>query len=120
MNKMFCVSCGFKIHYEVSKPKFCSSCGHNFAGISKSKVTEEGSEEESSIEDIDVSKLKKDISVEYDSNRTTLKDLISTSTATSSDPEYTTRPATESAEGEDIINQVQQECAPSRSRNLDE
>jgi len=116
MNKMFCISCGVKVHYEVSKPKFCSSCGYNLAGVSESK-TKEGVEED---EDINVDKLKKDISVEYNSSKTTLKDLLSSSSAASDDPEYNPRPASSPAEGEDIINQIREECAPSRSRDVDE
>tara|TARA_R110000744_G_scaffold14957_1_gene42163 strand:- start:4407 stop:4766 length:360 start_codon:yes stop_codon:yes gene_type:complete len=119
MNKMFCVSCGFKVHYEISKPKFCSSCGYDFTGVSKSK-TKEGGEEESSIEEINVDKLKKDISVEYNSSKTTLKDLLGTSSAASDNPEYSPRPASSSAEGEEIIKQIREECATSRSRDVDE
>jgi len=117
MNKMFCVSCGFKVHYEVSKPKFCSSCGHNFVGVSKSK-TKESVEGEALTEDIDVERLKKDISIEYDSKKTTVKDLLSTSP--NDKPEYNPRPASNSAEGEEIIKQIREECATSRSRDVDE
>ena len=35
MNKVFCGACGFKILYEVSKPKFCSSCGQVLKGSTK-------------------------------------------------------------------------------------
>ena len=117
MNKMFCVSCGFKVHYEVSKPKFCSSCGYNFVGESKSK-TKESSEGLELTEDINVERLKKDISVEYNSKKTTVKDLLSTSH--SDNPEYSPRPALNSAEGEEIIKQIREECATSRSRDVDE
>ena len=119
MNKMFCVSCGFKILYEVSKPKFCSSCGHNLAGITKATVVEEP-EEESSIDSIDINKLKRDISVDYSSTKTTLKDIIANSTAADANPEYESRPASTNAEGDALIKQIQQECASSRMRDIDE
>ena len=105
MNKMFCVSCGFKILYEVSKPKFCSSCGHNLAGITKATVAEEP-EEESSID--------------YSSTKTTLKDIIASSTAADANPEYESRPASTNAEGDALLKQIQQECASSRMRDVDE
>lgn len=119
MNKMFCVSCGFKILYEVSKPKFCSSCGHNLAGITKATVAEEP-EEESNIDSIDVDKLKRDISVDYSSTKTTLKDIIANSTAADANPEYESRPASTNAEGDALLKQIQQECASSRMRDVDE
>ena len=119
MNKMFCVSCGFKILYEVSKPKFCSSCGHNFAGVSKAKVAEEP-EEESSIDSIDVEKLKRNISVDYNSTKTTLKDIIASSSAADANPEYESRPASTNAEGDELLKQIRQECASSRMKDVDE
>jgi hypothetical protein len=119
MNKMFCVSCGFKILYEVSKPKFCSKCGHNLAGISKAKEAEEP-EEESSIDSIDVEKLKRNISVDYNSAKTTLKDIIANSSAADANPEYESRPASTNAEGDALLKQIQQECASSRMKDVDE
>ena len=119
MNKMFCVSCGFKKLYEVTKPKFCSSCGQNLAGISKATVAE-APEEESSLDSIDVNKLKRDISVDYSSTKTTLKDIIASSTAADANPEYESRPASTNAEGDALIKQIQQECASSRMTDVDE
>ena len=119
MNKMFCVSCGFKILYEVSKPKFCSSCGHNLAGITKATVAEEP-EEESSVGFIDINKLKRGISVDYSSSKTTLKDIIANSTAADANPDYESRPASTNAEGDALIKQIQQECASSRMKDIDE
>ena len=119
MNKMFCVSCGFKILYEVSKPKLCSSCGHNLAGITQATVAEEP-EEESNIGSIDVDKLKRDISVDYSSTKTTLKDIIANSTAADANPEYESRPASTNAEGDDLLKQIREECASSRMKDVDE
>ena len=39
MQKTYCTSCGSKIEYSLTKPKFCSSCGEPLGSISHSKIT---------------------------------------------------------------------------------
>ena len=78
MNKVFCVSCGFKILYEVSKPKFCSSCGKGVGSISSASNKE--NEEEGSQLEINVDKLSKDIIIEKGDGKSSLKDLWSSVT----------------------------------------
>ena len=58
MNKIFCVSCGSKLLYEVNKPKFCSSCGNNINSLNASTETRESEEPESELPKVDINKLK--------------------------------------------------------------
>ena len=55
MNKVFCVSCGSKILYELKKPKFCSTCGEPLDGVTTSKSKNE--EEETSSTGASVSSV---------------------------------------------------------------
>lgn len=63
MNKVFCVSCGFKLFYEVNKPKFCSNCGLNINTLKASVKEESKSEGEFDLPpaniNVDVEQLKK-------------------------------------------------------------
>lgn len=38
MQKTYCTSCGSKIEYSLTKPKFCSSCGEPLGSMSHSKI----------------------------------------------------------------------------------
>jgi succinate dehydrogenase/fumarate reductase-like Fe-S protein len=117
MNKVFCVSCGFKILYEVTKPKFCSSCGESVGGVSAASKKEEV--EETSELDIDIEKLKKDIVVEKSDGATTLKSLWSTAAAPSND-DIEARPPSNDPEGQALLDQIIEDCSSSRTRDINE
>ena len=116
MNKVFCVSCGFKILYEVTKPKFCSGCGESVGGISSAKKEE--SEEVSEL-DIDIEKLKRDIVVEKSDGTTTLKSLWSTATAPSND-NIEGRPPSNDPEGQELLDKTIADCSSSRTKDINE
>jgi len=117
MNKVFCVSCGFKILYEVTKPKFCSSCGENVGGVSAASKKEEV--EEASELDIDIEKLQKDISVEVASEKTTLEDLWASS-APPSDGDSSPRRASDDPEGQALLDKTIADCSSSRTKDINE
>jgi DNA-directed RNA polymerase subunit RPC12/RpoP len=115
MNKVFCASCGFKILYEVTKPKFCSTCGESVEGISSaSKKEGEGGELE-----IDMDKLKKDISIEGDSEKTTLKSLWSASSSPRAGGGFS-RPPSNDPEGQTLLDKTVKDCSSSRTKDIDE
>ena len=116
MNKVFCGACGFKILYEVSKPKFCSSCGESVGGTSYAKKEEV--EEESEL-DIDIEKLKKDIVVEKSDGATTLGSLWSSADAPSND-NIEPRPPSNDPEGQALLDKTIADCSSSRTKDIDE
>ena len=121
MNKVFCASCGFKILYEVTKPKFCYGCGESVEGISSaSKKDGEGCEAGSELE-IDMDKLKKDISIEGDSEKITLKSLWSASSSprTSYGANFS-RPPSNDPEGQTLLDKTVKDCSSSRTKDIDE
>ena len=119
MNKIFCVSCGFKILYEVAKPKFCSSCGNSLGSISSSARKEE--EEEVSDLDIDLSKLKRDIVVENDKRKTKIEDIWGsvTSSEASGPQENFSRPESRDPDGQELLDKTIRDCSSSRIRDID-
>jgi len=117
MNKVFCVSCGFKILYEVTKPKFCSGCGESVGGTSSAKKEE--SEEVSDL-DIDIEKLKKDIVVEKSDGATTLKSLWSTANAPTSSDNIESRPPSNDPEGQALLDKTIEDCSSSRTKDINE
>ena len=116
MNKVFCVSCGFKILYEVTKPKFCSSCGEGVGGTSSAKKEEV---EERSELDIDIDKLKKDIVVEKSDGKVTLESLWSTANAPASEGVEPRRPSAD-PEGQALLDQTLKDCSSSRTKEINE
>jgi len=116
MNKVFCVSCGFKILYEASKPKFCSSCGKSVGGTVRAAVEES---EERQERDIDINKLKKSISIENSFAKTSLKDLWSNPAPPSERGEFV-RPASNDPEGQDLLDKTVTDCSSSRMKDVDE
>jgi len=121
MNKVFCVSCGFKNVYEVTKPKFCASCGTPVAGgvaptpapAVKAEVEVE-TEEESSLAHIDLRKLRRDIVAETNTQKTTLTDLWKSATPDDVNAPPMQRRAANLPEGEALIRQSQADCSSAR------
>jgi len=124
MNKLFCVSCGFKILYEVTKPKFCSSCGEPIGSISSSaKAEEQGEVEETSMASIDLDKLKRGISVEANSSKQNLKDIwggVTEQEAQAGGMGRMERAPSKDPEGQALLDQIMNECASSRMKDVDE
>ena len=117
MNKVFCVSCGFKILYEISKPKFCSSCGQGVGVVSSSSKKEEV---ESGAElDININKLKKDIVVEKSSGGTPIEELWSSASGPPSEGVGGRSPSKD-PEGQTLLDQTVKDCSSSRMRDIDE
>jgi len=113
MNKLFCVSCGFKILYEVAKPKFCSSCGESVSSISSGKTKEEEPEAK-----ININKLKADVIIEKSSGGVDVKDLWSSASAPAADMEG--RGASPDPEGQDLLDQTIKDCSSSRMKDINE
>jgi hypothetical protein len=123
MNKVFCSSCGHKNVYEVTKPKFCSSCGTTIgasapAPARREAVAEINYEEESS-RSFDLGKMKNDITAEANSQQTTLTDLWKSATPEDANREKTSRRASNLPNGDDMIKQSQADCASSRVQDID-
>ena len=121
MNKIFCVSCGFKILYEVKKPKFCSSCGTNVNSLNASTETRESDEPESDLPKVDINKLKSSVSVEYNNQKTTLGDMWKSVTPdeASAPVDRISRPAHKGPDGQELLDQTLKECAPARRQDID-
>ncbi len=124
MNKLFCVSCGFKILYEVSKPKFCSSCGKGIGSVSSASVPEEARKEEEPQLDVNINKLKRDIVVEASSDKTSLQDLWSSVSPSEAKGGGTQgefqRPPSSDPEGQELLDKLRKDCGSSRQRDIDE
>ena len=123
MNKVFCVSCGFKILYEISKPKFCSNCGDGLSLGSSAPTKEEEEVVGNNSLGVDIEKLKKGISVEGSSKKTTCQDIwggITQEEAREGLPERSNRPASKDPEGQALLDQIVKECSSSRMRDVDE
>lgn len=116
MNKEFCINCGHKNLFEVSKPKFCAGCGKSFntsMASSARKPTSRFQEEEEEEEyfepnSYDIEKLKASIVAESNSNKKTLDELwsdpapriVGNQRASSSDPS-----------GAEILKQTMKDCS---------
>ena len=75
MNKEFCINCGHKNIFEVSKPKYCAGCGSplSTSSVSKYKQVEEIEEEQYDSPSFDINKLKASIIAENNQSKKTLK-----------------------------------------------
>lgn len=107
--------------YEVTKPKFCASCGTPVAGgvaptpapAMKEEVEVE-IEEESSLAHIDLRKLRRDIVAETNTQKTTLTDLWKSATPDDVNAPPMQRRAANLPEGEALIRQSQADCSSAR------
>lgn len=123
MNKVFCSSCGHKNVYEVTKPKFCSSCGATIglaapAPARKEAVAEIEYEEESP-RSFDLDKMKRDIVAEASSQNITLTDLWKSATPEDANRSRSPRPAANLPNGDAMIKQSQADCSSSRIQDID-
>jgi hypothetical protein len=120
MNKEFCIQCGFKNVFEVSRPKFCAGCGKPFNTTTKvnsaekkvirSHNQEDDFDEEFNLDDIDISKLKKSISYEGFNKNLTLDDLWSNPAPR----DGFKRDGFLGPEGDELLAQIRKECSTSK------
>ena len=117
------MACGNKALFQVSKPKFCPSCGQPFnTSLASARPTQKVKEEEPEdsefdVSSIDVEALRRQISFEASAHKTTLDDLWSAPAPR--DPSR--RVAVQGPEGKDLLKQIEQQCAPTKySRDIDE
>lgn len=126
MNTEYCIKCGGKAEFSVSKPKFCPSCGSPFnrAGTSVSNASsryeeedEEDMDDEESVGHVDIRALKRKniFKADVDKNsRITIGDL----TPPSSESARASRQALrgeENLSGEELIRKMQMECSRIKS-----
>jgi|TARA_R110000744_G_scaffold27059_1_gene66236 hypothetical protein len=119
MNKIFCVSCGFKILYEVTKPKFCCNCGQGAGSIS-SAAKKEGIEVETDF-DINLSELKKGIVIESDKSKTSVEDIwgsVTSSEATTPRGSFG-RAESKDPSGKELLDKTVKDCSSSRMKDID-
>lgn len=112
MNKEFCINCGHKNVFEVSKPKFCAGCGTPFntsmASAPKQNHTQDEEEEYESKLSFDLEKLRASIVAETSTSKKTLDDLWKDPAPR--DPNLSRLPSNDPS-GTEILKQSMKECA---------
>lgn len=114
MNHEFCIACGKKSYFEISKPKFCPSCGSPFNVSSASvkrptRLEEDDEPERESNVSFDIKKLRASIVSETASSKKSLDDLWRDPAPR--DPNFY-RPPSSDPSGNEIIRQTMSECSP--------
>jgi hypothetical protein len=124
MNKIFCVSCGHKNLYEVSKPKFCAGCGNEIGvGPSVSAVEKvlkpkmDVELEEETKGSYNLRKLRSQIVAENTSNKIKLGDIVGSASPENQD-EFK-RDASNLPDGRDLLEQNKKDCGSSRITDID-
>lgn len=111
MNKEFCINCGAKNLYEISKPKFCAGCGSPFnvssASVSRKKETPQD-EEEFVSGGFDLEKLRASIVAESSKDKKSLDDLWKNPAP--KDPNIYRSPSSDPS-GTEILKKTMTECA---------
>jgi hypothetical protein len=118
MNTEYCIKCGGKAEFSVSKPKFCPTCGSPFnraaSSVSKASFNEEEEEyEDDASEYVDVQSLKRKNIFKAEVNKdfkVTIADLAPPSPESSKASRQSKR-GEESLSGEEIIRKMQMECS---------
>lgn len=111
MNKEFCISCGGRVLFEISKPKFCPECGQPFNTTlgSSSKRKQEPEEDSEFISGgFDLEKLRASITTESNKDKKSLDDLWKNPAP--KDPNIY-RPPSSDPSGEEILKKTMTECA---------
>lgn len=120
MNHEFCMGCGHKALFPITKPKFCPNCGVPFnvslssstsTSPAKRQLDRQEAEEESDfdVEAIDLDALRKQISYEGQARKTSLDDLWRAPAPS----DGTRRVGVSCPQGKDLLRQIERECAPS-------
>lgn len=119
MNSEYCMQCGHKAEFKVSKPSFCPSCGAPFnraggTSISKRVETDDDDDDDDHAGEFDTEKLSEGwVAVKDDFRRPTFEDLIN-SPAKRSD--RTSRPESDAGlSGQELLKQIRQECSRTKS-----
>ena len=120
MNKEFCINCGHKNLFEVSKPKFCAGCGSPFntssASVSRREVEEE--EEREGPVSFDLKKLRAGIMAETQASKVSLDDLWKDPAP--KDPNSYRAPSNDPS-GKEILRKTMQECSKAKAaKEIDE
>jgi hypothetical protein len=118
MNTEYCIKCGGKAEFSVSKPKFCPTCGSPFnraaSSVSKASFNEDEEEyEDDASEYVDVQSLKRKNIFKAEVNKdlkVTIADLAPPSPESSKASRQSQR-GEESLSGEEIIRKMQMECS---------
>lgn len=118
MNTEYCIKCGGKAEFSVSKPKFCPTCGSPFnraaSSVSKASFNEEEEEDgDDASEYVDVQSLKRKNIFKAEVNKdfkVTIADLAPPSPESSKASRQSQR-GEESLSGEEIIRKMQMECS---------
>lgn len=116
MNKEFCMSCGQKNVFEVTRPKFCCGCGQPLNTLSvastptQRRIVKDDQEEESDfdIESIDIDRLRKQISYEGQARKVSLDDLWKAPAPS----DGVRRVGVSGPQGKDLLAQIKKECSP--------
>ena len=110
MNYEFCIQCGTKVAFEVSKPKFCSGCGDPFNTSFVSKSSKQDLQEDHEQDYVggkfDIEKLRKTVAAQVEGNKVSLDDLWKNPQQSS----YSPRRASSDPEGNALLKQVMTEC----------
>lgn len=118
MNTEYCIKCGGKAEFSVSKPKFCPTCGSPFnraaSSVSKASFNEDEEEDEDDASEyVDVQNLKRKNIFKAEVNKdfkVTIADLAPPSPESSKASRQSQR-GEESLSGEEIIRKMQMECS---------
>ena len=117
MNHEFCMECGHKNLFEVSRPKFCAGCGNGLNSTAKASVKKTSSVQEEDKGDgfdagsLDLDKLRRQISIEGSSRKVSLDDLWSAPAPN----DGIMRAASSSLDGKELLKSIREECAPIHS-----
>lgn len=112
MNHEFCISCGHKAVFQVSKPRFCPSCGSPFnttlGTTSRQKEEPEDNEDNYAPISFDLKKLRASIVTESNKSKQTLDDLWKDPAP--KDPNFYREPSNDPS-GTELLKQTMAECA---------
>jgi len=118
MNKEFCINCGHKNIFEVTKPKYCAGCGNPFNTSSTSRYKsvevneEEYEEEDREVQSFNLEKLKASIIAENNQSKKTLDDLWKDPAPRENNNQ---RPFSSDPSGPEILKRTMSECAKVKS-----
>lgn len=111
MNHEFCIKCGGRASYEISKPRFCPNCSLPFntsLGVTPKRKEFEEEEEEYEPASFDIEKLRASIVSESSKHLTSLDDLWKDPAP--KDPNSYRAPSSDPS-GIEIIKQTMSECS---------
>jgi len=121
MNKIFCVSCGYKIKYNYDKPRFCPKCGESVDGTAKSTapaLVEELDEAVTVEADYDLDKIRRGITSDYNNQALKMGEVVGTAEG---DGSTMKRRPSNLPDGDALLKQSIQDCQKvSRAQDIDE